>query len=258
MRSGVLLYGACDFYVYEHWRPDKNVCFYVGKGTGRRAYSSCRRNANSWYCRVITKLSKLGLSLEVRIVAAGLSEQHAFALEAKRIAYWRSAGNKLTNTTDGGEGTRGLQHSAEARAKISAANKGRKRSPEVRAKLSSLRKGIKLSEEHKRKIGRASRGRPRSQATKEKMRAAALVRSPEHIAKISAALKGRTLAPEHVEKLKSAERPPVTEATREKMRIASAVRAPRTPEHKARISSSIKAWHAERRQYALASISEEH
>ena len=20
------------FYVYEHWRPDKSVCFYVGKG----------------------------------------------------------------------------------------------------------------------------------------------------------------------------------------------------------------------------------
>lgn len=25
------------FYVYEHWRPDKDVCFYVGKGSKGRA-----------------------------------------------------------------------------------------------------------------------------------------------------------------------------------------------------------------------------
>jgi hypothetical protein len=22
-----------SFYVYEHWRPDKDICFYVGEGT---------------------------------------------------------------------------------------------------------------------------------------------------------------------------------------------------------------------------------
>jgi hypothetical protein len=31
---------AKKFYVYEHWRPDKDVCFYVGKGHGRRAYKT--------------------------------------------------------------------------------------------------------------------------------------------------------------------------------------------------------------------------
>ena len=25
------------FYVYEHWRPDKDTCFWVGKGKGDRA-----------------------------------------------------------------------------------------------------------------------------------------------------------------------------------------------------------------------------
>jgi len=27
------------YYVYEHWRPDKDICFYVGKGKGSRANS---------------------------------------------------------------------------------------------------------------------------------------------------------------------------------------------------------------------------
>lgn len=26
-----------NFYVYEHWRPDTDMPFYVGKGTGGRA-----------------------------------------------------------------------------------------------------------------------------------------------------------------------------------------------------------------------------
>ena len=29
--------GPSDFYVYEHWRPDLNVPFYVGKGKNGRA-----------------------------------------------------------------------------------------------------------------------------------------------------------------------------------------------------------------------------
>ena len=36
------------FYVYEHWRPDRGECFYVGKGHGRRAYDM-RRGRNRWH-----------------------------------------------------------------------------------------------------------------------------------------------------------------------------------------------------------------
>ena len=31
---------SANYYVYEHWRPDKDVCFYVGKGKGGRAKMS--------------------------------------------------------------------------------------------------------------------------------------------------------------------------------------------------------------------------
>lgn len=32
-----------NFYVYEHWRPDTGVCFYVGKGKEKRAWDMKRR-----------------------------------------------------------------------------------------------------------------------------------------------------------------------------------------------------------------------
>ena len=33
------------FYVYEHWRPDHDECFYVGKGKGGRANEAEAREA---------------------------------------------------------------------------------------------------------------------------------------------------------------------------------------------------------------------
>jgi hypothetical protein len=32
------------FYVYEHWRPDVDLPFYVGKGKGGRAWENDRNN----------------------------------------------------------------------------------------------------------------------------------------------------------------------------------------------------------------------
>ena len=54
------------FYVYEHWRPDTNVCFYVGKGKGNRAWAMNRRNKH--HKSVQSKLTSLGLSVYVKII----------------------------------------------------------------------------------------------------------------------------------------------------------------------------------------------
>lgn len=89
------------FYVYEHWRPDKNVPFWVGKGHSDRAYIF-RRNLH--YNNIVAKLARFGMCVEVRMVENGLPEHEAFALETVRIHYWRSKGIKLTNQSDGGEG----------------------------------------------------------------------------------------------------------------------------------------------------------
>src|SRR5271170_1436915 len=94
------------FYVYEHWRPDTNVCFYVGKGMRKRAYE-IKREYNPKYTRIIDKLRSLGLTIEVKFIASNLEEKDAFRIEVDRITLWRTLGVDLANLTDGGEGVSG-------------------------------------------------------------------------------------------------------------------------------------------------------
>lgn len=111
------------FYVYEHWRPDRDECFYVGKGHGKRANKmSCR---NRHHTAIQAKLSRLGMAVEVRMVQVGIEESAAHSLEVDRIAFWRLAGIDLANLTDGGEGSAGLSHMVEQRRKNSEAKVGK-------------------------------------------------------------------------------------------------------------------------------------
>lgn len=193
-----------EFYVYEYWRPDKNVCFYVGKGHDKRAWEFRRRH----HCgHIIRKLQRSGLMVDVRIVCDGLQEAQALKLEIERIAMWRKAGVRLSNVTAGGEGVTGLKHSEatralirekrklqiichteETRAKIGkasgAARVGRK-NPEHSARLT----GRKLSPEHKARIGESGRGR---------------VPSAEQRAKASASNLGQKRSAEACENMRAA------------------------------------------------------
>lgn len=156
------------FYVYEHWRPDRQECFYVGKGKGGRA-NELRHNRNRFHKFIQAKLSRLGTAVEVRIVFNGLSESEAFTLERERIAFWRADGADLANWTDGGEGPSGYKQSPEHRRKRGAAkrayysttegqlahtkmveaaiaaNTGRPLSPETKLKMSKTRKAMPLT-----------------------------------------------------------------------------------------------------------------
>lgn len=120
-------------YVYEHWRPDKGVCFYVGKGEKRRAYSMRHEGRNRYHVAIQEKLKRMGLSVEVRIILDGLSSDEAFEFEIERISFWKSQGIRLTNRTSGGDGSR--DHSPETIELMRAAKLGKKASDEVRAKM---------------------------------------------------------------------------------------------------------------------------
>lgn len=120
------------FYVYEHIRPDTGDVFYVGKGKGRRANDF--RNRGPHHKNITAKLRKLGLSVEIRIIAANLTEANAFVLERECIAFWREFGSALINYTDGGEGTSGSIVSCETRAKISAVQRSLHGDPVFAAK----------------------------------------------------------------------------------------------------------------------------
>jgi HIRAN domain-containing protein len=65
-----------DYYVYVHKDPDGNV-FYVGKGTGQRAWSQDNRDA-VWH-RYVSE--KLGGRYEVEIIKNELKEEEALELE---------------------------------------------------------------------------------------------------------------------------------------------------------------------------------
>lgn len=177
------------FFVYEHWRPDKDECFYVGKGRRDRVDRIHRRNKR--HVNTVAALLRKGLSVEVRIIASSLSNDAAIVMEIERIAFWRSCGVRLTNRTDGGEGALGYVHTAatraklrarkikpitaETRAKLSAKLRERMKSPEYRAYLHGRRWTSEARAAHAVKT--ASRNRQASPEWRETLSKAAVARN---------------------------------------------------------------------------------
>lgn len=194
------------FYVYEHWRPDKDVCFYVGKGKGWRRNEM--RSRNSHHVRIQKKLSRLGMCVEVRMVAMLLFEDEAFALEKERIAFWKNSGVDLANKTEGGEGVSGFVPSEEYRAAVSARFKGRRHTEETKKKMSAARTGKTLTEKEiawLKELHARTRGSKRSEELKkhQSMIMTGRKHTPEARARMSVAMKGKKKSPEHIEKLRA-------------------------------------------------------
>ena len=156
-------------YVYEHWRPDTNQCFWVGKGTTFR-YRVYRRNRH--YNNIAAKLKKYGLKIEVRFVAAGLSDEDAYQVEIDRILFWKEHGVPLTNAATGGRGgMSGIKRSTEARAKQSATIKINGRS-EAQVKSDLVRLEWARSEEGREFVRQLHTGRKRPPETGAKISSA--------------------------------------------------------------------------------------
>ena len=215
------------FYTYAHRKPGVQGpvgAFYIGKGSGRRAWSHANRNAH-WRNAV----AKYGL--EVQILAYWPDEASAFEHERFLIACFRDLGAPLTNKTDGGEGASGAERSqefrnnlgnrmrgvtpreetrakmraaklgtkrsAEARAKGSASHRGRKQTPEHIANAAAARAGYAHSAETKARLSTAAlgntrwQGRKHSAKTVEKMQVTGKNRTPEHRANLRAAQQAR-------------------------------------------------------------------
>lgn len=91
------------FYVYLHSRKSDGLVFYVGKGSGDRAWKlkdNVRKNPH-WS----NVKSKHGV--DVSIFREGMSELCALSLEKILIHLHNKAGSPLVNMTSGGEGVSG-------------------------------------------------------------------------------------------------------------------------------------------------------
>jgi hypothetical protein len=152
-----------DFYTYM-WLRENGTPYYVGKGKGRRAFTS---NSHS-----VLRPKYDALIL----VQYWESEDEAFEKEKWFIdLFGRKANNTgiLRNLTEGGENppkmmgnthAKGKKHSAEANAKKSERGKLRKQTAETREKLSRIKKGKSNGLE----------GKPKTEETKSKIREAHL------------------------------------------------------------------------------------
>ena len=140
----------------------------------------------------------------------------------------------------------GMKHTAEARANMSAAQKGSTASPETRARqskaLKGKRKGYKHTAEAKAKMSAALKGRkngPCSEETKAKISAANKGRkfSDDHKAKLSEAMNGRIPSNKGI---------PMSEKQNEKLSAANKGQAawnkgvPMSEEQKAKLSDANK------------------
>lgn len=205
------------FMVYEHWRPDTGVCFYVGKGQANRARQMYKRN--SYHRGIQKKLKALGLDVEIRIICEGMIERDALVLERERIALYPNG--QLTNLTIGGDGCSGYKHmpehieKARARATGNKYNLGKKRpslQTSERCRQARLKQsvppilGYRFTPEQKAKLAvsgtKRFSGHKHSDEAKERMRLAGIGRKNPMTAatkaKLSAARKGKKRTPEQL------------------------------------------------------------
>jgi hypothetical protein len=139
--------------------------------------------------RWICKLVESGREPRMHILAL-VPDEYAAKAEIRLIAAFRKAGVRLTNISDGGEGSPGHSVSAETRRKMSVAQQRRKRGPisqEHRALLDEIRrrrwadpakrklqsekmKNKVFTDERRRRISQALMGKSPSQQTREKLR----------------------------------------------------------------------------------------
>ncbi len=133
------------YYLYCHRRKDDNSIFYIGKGSGKRAWT--RQGRNIYWKRVAEKAG-----FEVEILYHALQEEEAFILEKDFIRNLKEFGCKLSNITDGGDGASGV-----------------KMSEETKLKLSKARTGIPLSQSHNLSISTSTKNRTLSPETRQKI-----------------------------------------------------------------------------------------
>lgn len=165
------------FYVYVHIRAATGEPFYVGKGSGWRAWDSrpCK-GRSEWWCACAKKNG-----VNVKIIKDGMSNQCSLTLEKIIIHKLRLEGCNLVNMTDGGEGTSGRRKTKSEKEHLSKIRTGEMNpfygkihTEETKAKMRIGRVGLKPSlgmkhsDDHKSRISQMSSGLNNPNSNKQK------------------------------------------------------------------------------------------
>lgn len=163
-------------YIYALFDPrEPEHIRYVGKTVdlGRRISkhrNDHKRSKTTHHHNWLRKLNSAGVKFGYTIIDVVFNASWA-EREIYWIAYYRELG-RLTNSTDGGEGSVGWVPSDETRARMSVASTGRTPSAETRAKLRAAHTGKVISEKTREKLRAHATGRSRSAETRAKIGAA--------------------------------------------------------------------------------------
>jgi hypothetical protein len=228
------------FYTYAHYKADTKEIFYIGKGSGNRAFVKHKRSIH-WNSIV----DKHGLHVE--ILAKWETEDGALTHEKFLISTFRSMGFSLCNMTEGGDGITSESWTPELRQVLSKSRLGKKLSDETRKRMSISATGRPMSKEAIEKTAAFHRGRKRGEETLRKMSESlkgknlGRVWSKESKDKISALHKGSKRSEESKAKMSAAAK--------------GKKKKPQSDEHKRKISEKRKAyWVRWREEKALASL----
>lgn len=147
------------FYVYAYLREDGSP-YYIGKGTGDRAYRKHRTPQPKDRSRI-------------KFLERNLSEVGALAIERRMISWYgrKDIGTGiLRNMSDGGEvGIQGFKHTESTKQHLSKVHTGKTMSEDCIRRRVLTRHGYTHSEETKQKIRATAVGRKLSEETKRKI-----------------------------------------------------------------------------------------
>jgi hypothetical protein len=144
-----------DYYVYIWYVKDTNEVFYVGKGKGRRYRQTSNRN------KFFTKMYE-SHNCDVEKIYENLTELEAFQKERETVKWYKENTNfRLTNQTEGGEGSSGWNPPQEYRDKQSKIHREQWQDEEFREKMLAIRtdeNGPYKSQEFREKISQLVQG----------------------------------------------------------------------------------------------------
>jgi group I intron endonuclease len=182
--------------------------------------------------RLAAAMRKYGIDqFEIQQIACALTIDALYDLERELIAQEGTMIPAGYNMSVGGDGPKGLTHSAESRAKMSVSASGKKQSAETIAKRVLKLRGKKLpprSPEWCADHSLQMKGRKWTEPQREKIEGQLKGRifTPEWKAKLSAAKKGRRQSPE-ICRARSAN-------------LKGVKKPPRTAEHCAKLAANAK------------------